>query len=103
MASPRVAILSVHTSPLDQPGSGDSGGMNVYIRAVAERLTDHDIEVDLFTRCRGQNPPETLEIAPGVRVVSVKAGPCAPVPKAVLPRFLPEFLGGVLRRAREDG
>ncbi len=103
MASPRVAILSVHTSPLDQPGSGDSGGMNVYIRAVAERLTDHGIEVDVFTRCRGQDPPETLEIARGVRVVSVKAGPCAPVPKAVLPRFLPEFLGGVLRRAREDG
>jgi D-inositol-3-phosphate glycosyltransferase len=77
--------------------------MNVYIRAVAERLADHDIEVDVFTRCRGQNPPETIEIASGVRVVSVKAGPCAPVPKAVLPRYLPEFLGGVLRRAREDG
>ncbi len=103
MTSARVAVLSVHTSPLDQPGSGDSGGMNVYIRAVAERLTDHDIEVDLFTRCRGEDPPETLELSPGVRVVSVKAGPCAPVPKAVLPRFLPEFLGGVLRRARLDG
>ena len=77
--------------------------MNVYIRAVAERLADHDIEVDLFTRCRGEDPPEILELAPGVRVVSVKAGPCAPVPKAALPRFLPEFLGGVLRRAREDG
>lgn len=103
MTSPRVAVLSVHTSPLDQPGSGDSGGMNVYIRAVAERLADHDVEVDLFTRCRGEDPREILEISPGVRVVSVKAGPCTPVPKVVLPRFLPEFLGGVLRRARSDG
>ncbi len=102
MTSPRVAVLSVHTSPLDQPGSGDSGGMNVYIRAVAERLTDHGIEVDVFTRCRGEGP-QTFELSPGARVVSVKAGPCAPVPKAVLPRFLPEFLGGVLRQARQDG
>lgn len=103
MPSPRVAVLSVHTSPMDQPGSGDSGGMNVYIRAVAERLAEHDVEVDLFTRCRGADGPEVLEIAPGVRVVSVKAGPCTPVPKSDLPRFLPEFLGGVLRRATVDG
>ena len=100
MASPRVAVLSVHTSPLDQPGSGDSGGMNVYIRAVAERLAEHDVEVDLFTRCRGGDGPEVLDIGPGARVVTVKAGPCAPVPKDELPRFLPEFLGGVLARAR---
>jgi D-inositol-3-phosphate glycosyltransferase len=100
MASPRVAVLSVHTSPLDQPGSGDSGGMNVYIRAVAERLAEHDVEVDLFTRCRGGDGPEVLELAPGARVVTVKAGPCAPVPKDDLPRFLPEFLGGVLGRAK---
>lgn len=103
MPSPRVAVLSVHTSPLDQPGSGDSGGMNVYIRAVAERLAERDVEVDLFTRCRGTDGPEVLEIAAGVRVVSVKAGPCTPVPKSDLPRFLPEFLGGVLRRASVDG
>ncbi|MGZ4109339.1 MAG: D-inositol-3-phosphate glycosyltransferase [Actinomycetota bacterium] len=103
MASPRVAVLSVHTSPLDQPGSGDSGGMNVYIRAVAERLIDHGVQVDVFTRCRGGDAAEVLELADGVRVVSVKAGPCTPVPKTDLPRYLPEFLGGVLRRARADG
>jgi D-inositol-3-phosphate glycosyltransferase len=103
MSSPRVAVLSVHTSPMDQPGSGDSGGMNVYIRAVAERLAERDVEVDIFTRCRGADGPEVLEIAAGVRVVSVKAGPCTPVPKSDLPRFLPEFLGGVLRRASLEG
>jgi len=95
--------MSVHTSPMDQPGSGDSGGMNVYIRAVTERLAQRGVEVDLFTRCRGGDTHDVREIAPGIRVVSVKAGPCTPVPKSVLPRFLPEFLGGVLRIAREDG
>ena len=49
----RVAVLCVHTSPMDQPGTGDSGGMNVYVRAVAERLARRGMDVDLFTRCRG--------------------------------------------------
>ena len=100
---PRVAVLSVHTSPVDQPGSGDSGGMNVYIRAVAERLAARGAEVDLFVRCRGGDDHETKVLVPGARVVSIKAGPCAPVPKSDLPRFLPEFLGRVLRQHRADG
>jgi D-inositol-3-phosphate glycosyltransferase len=100
---PRVAVVSVHTSPVDQPGTGDSGGMNVYIRAVAERLAEQGVEVDLFTRCRGGIDHEVKELASGARVISIKAGPCAPVPKADLPRFLPEFLGGVLRETRAEG
>jgi D-inositol-3-phosphate glycosyltransferase len=100
---PCVAVVSVHTSPVDQPGTGDSGGMNVYIRAVAERLAEQGLEVDLFTRCRGGSDHEVKELASGARVISIKAGPCAPVPKADLPRFLPEFLGGVLRETRAEG
>lgn len=101
--APRVAVLSVHTSPMDQPGAGDSGGMNVYIRAVAERLAAEGMEVDLFTRCRGGADHDPPPPASGVRVVSVKAGPCAPVPKENLPRYLPEFLGGAIRQVHADG
>ena len=98
----RVAVLCVHTSPMDQPGTGDSGGLNVYVRAVAERLASRGVAVDLFTRCRGGVDHEVKTLAPGIRVVSVKAGPCAPMPEGELPRYLPEFLGGVLRVAHED-
>jgi D-inositol-3-phosphate glycosyltransferase len=98
-----VAVFSLHTSPLDQPGTGDSGGMNVYIRSVAERLAAQGVEVDVFTRCRGRGVPEVEEILPGHRLIQVQAGPCAPVPKEDLPRFLPAFLGSVLRRQRHDG
>ena len=101
--APRVAVLSVHTSPTDQPGVGDSGGMNVYIRAVAERLARGGVDVDLFTRCRGGADHETKELSSHVRVISVKAGPCAIVPKTDLPRFLPEFLGGVIRQTKAEG
>src|SRR5256714_7241911 len=102
-AQARVAVFSLHTSPFDQPGTGDSGGMNVYIRAVAERLAAQDVQVDVFTRCRGRNVPEIEEILPGNRLIQVQAGPCAPVPKEELPRFLPAFLGRVLERQRHEG
>jgi D-inositol-3-phosphate glycosyltransferase len=102
-SGPRVAVLAVHTSPVDQPGTGDSGGMNVYIRSVAERLAEQGVSVDLFTRCRGGATHDVREIAPKIRVVSVKAGPCHPIPKAAIERYLPEFLGGILRIAREEG
>ncbi len=99
---PRVAVVSLHTSPLDQPGSGDSGGMNVFIRAAAERLVGRGVEVDVFTRCRGGDLPEILELGGGSRLIQVQAGPCAPVPKEELPRYLPPFLGGVLQHARAE-
>ena len=98
--APRAAVLSVHTSPVDQPGIGDSGGMNVFIRAVATRLEERGIDVDLFTRCRGGVDHETKHLTSHAHVVSIKAGPCEPIPKAELPRYLPEFLGGVIRHAK---
>ncbi len=100
---PRVAVVSLHTSPLDQPGSGDSGGMNVYIRAAAERLASRGVDVDVFTRRRASDVAEIEEFAPGSRIVHVTAGPRDPVPKEDLPRFLPEFLEGLLRRTRAEG
>lgn len=99
---PRVAVISLHTSPLDQPGAGDSGGMNVFIRAAAERVVGRGVDVDVFTRCRGQDLSE-VELGGGSRLIHVQAGPCAPVPKDELPRYLPPFLGGVLRHARFEG
>ncbi len=34
----RVAMISVHTSPLATPGVGDAGGLNVYVAELAKRL-----------------------------------------------------------------
>ena len=99
----RVAVFSLHTSPLDQPGTGDSGGMNVYIRSVAERLAAQGVEIDVFTRCRGRGGQDVEQILPGHRLIQVQAGPCTPVPKEDLPRFLPAFLGNVLQRQRREG
>jgi D-inositol-3-phosphate glycosyltransferase len=99
---PRVAVVSLHTSPLDQPGSGDSGGMNVFIRQAAERISASGVEVDVYTRARQASETRPAELGGGSRLIPVTAGPRVPVPKEVLPRYLPEFLGGVLRHARAE-
>lgn len=71
----RVGLLSVHTSPLAQAGVGDGGGLNVYVDAVARRLTARGIAVDVFTRAEGRDLPPTVRVADGLLVHHVEAGP----------------------------
>jgi D-inositol-3-phosphate glycosyltransferase len=99
----RVAVVSLHTSPLDQPGTGDSGGMNVYIREVAGRLARRGVAVDVFTRCAGRGVPEVENLGPLTRVIQVNAGPCAPVPKDELPALVPLFVSHVMDRYWSQG
>ena len=97
----RVALVSVHTCPLDQPGLGDSGGMNVYVRSVARRLAQMGVDVDIFTRAAGPEQ-HVVDVDPGVRVVHLEAGPDAPVPKEELPRYLSAFLQAMQRFEAEE-
>ena len=71
----RVAMISVHTSPLEQPGTGDAGGLNVYVAETATQLAARGIEVDIFTRRTTGETPVEAELVPGVRVRHVTAGP----------------------------
>ena len=71
----RVGLICVHTSPLEQPGTGDSGGMNVYVAALARELVDRGVGVDVFTRAAGGDLPPTITTADGVRVHHLSAGP----------------------------
>lgn len=98
----RVALLSVHTCPLDQPGIGDSGGMNVYVLQVARRLAEMGIEVDIFSRWAGASK-RIREPEPGVRVIHLDAGPAAPLPKEELQDVLCEFLYSLQRFASDEG
>jgi D-inositol-3-phosphate glycosyltransferase len=93
----RIATLSVHTSPLDQPGTGDAGGMNVYIVEASRRLADLGVEVEIFTRATSSDLPPRVELAPGVLVRHVTAGPYEGLDKHDLPAQLCAFTSGVLR------
>ena len=93
----RIATLSVHTSPLEQPGTGDAGGMNVYIVEVSKRLAKLGVEVEIFTRATDSSLPPVVEMAPGVQVRHITAGPFEGLSKEELPSQLCAFTNGVLR------
>ena len=64
----RIATVMVHTSPLEQPGIGDAGGMNIYVLESAQRMAAMGVGVDIFTRRTDPDAPDIVEISPGVRV-----------------------------------
>ncbi|MHB1518279.1 MAG: glycosyltransferase [Acidimicrobiales bacterium] len=94
----RLAVLSFHTSPLAQPGTGDGGGMNVYVRELASALARVGASCDVFTRAWSEDLPPTVRMEPGFRVHHITAGPPAPMPKEGLPSVVDEFTDGVLKR-----
>jgi D-inositol-3-phosphate glycosyltransferase len=93
----RVAMISLHTSPLDQPGTGDAGGMNVYVLELARRLAARQVEVDVFTRATGSALPPVVDVSDGIRVHHVSAGPYEGLTKQELPAQLCVFAREVLR------
>lgn len=98
----RVATISVHTSPLDQPGAGDAGGLNVSIAEVARRMADQGVEVDIFTRATDRDQPPIVEMCPGVRVRHIPAGPRAPLDKNDLQQQLLPFSAAMLAACARD-
>lgn len=93
----RVAVLSVHTSPLDQPGTGDAGGMNVYVAETSKRLAAAGVEVEIFTRATTSDLQPAVELAPGVLVRHLTAGPYEGLRKEDLPGQLCALTAGLLR------
>lgn len=98
----RVAMISMHTSPLEQPGSGDAGGMNVYVKNLARELASGGVTVDIFTRATRPSQGEIVQVCPGLRVINIVAGPYEGLAKEDLPTQLAAFAGGILQFVRTD-
>ncbi len=90
-AGTRIAMISVHTSPLARLGGYAAGGLNVYVRETALRLGRLGYSVDIYTRDDGTQPP-TVSLGRGVRLLSIEAGPRQPVSKERSAALLPAFL-----------
>ncbi len=93
-------MISLHTSPLEQPGAGDAGGMNVYISHLARALAADGLGVDIFTRATDPSQPDAIAISPGVTVHHIPAGPARKLAKEQMPPLADEFAEGILRRTR---
>jgi len=102
MSMRRVAILSLHTSPLAQPGVGDGGGMNVYVRELVSALAHAGIDCTTYTRAWKENLPAEVLVEPNHKVVHIAAGP-VDLPKSQLIDIVPEFTAGVLAHINDNG
>ncbi|MDW3215941.1 MAG: glycosyltransferase [Ilumatobacteraceae bacterium] len=98
----RVAVISLHTSPLLQPGSGDSGGMNVYVREMVSSLSQAGLECTTYTRADRDDLPPEVWVEPNHRVVYIEAGPHH-LPKEALPEIVDEFTDRVLEDLARNG
>ena len=92
----RVAMLSMHTSPLAQAGSADAGGMNVYVRELVSALAQGGVDCTTYVRRWRADLPDEIHVEPGFRVVHIDAGPCD-LAKEALPDLVDDFADGVMR------
>src|SRR5579885_2114290 len=99
----RVAMLSLHTSPLAPLGkTSDAGGMNVYVRELARELGKRGLIVDIFTRWTDPTTPRILPLGERARVIHIKAGPIAKLHKNDLFQHIPEFVRRIQQFAARE-
>jgi len=96
-------MLSVHTCPLAALGGKETGGMNVYVREVSRELGRMGLAVDVFTRSQNPEIERVVQLAPGVRVVHLPAGPEAPMPREDIYRHLDQFVNALDLWRLRDG
>lgn len=99
----KVVFLSMHTSPLDRPGVGDAGGMNVYVDELAASLARRGIEVTVFTRRTDPSRERVMDTPAGYEVIHVEAGPMAPLPIPQLGDWVGEFARQVTEAVLDTG
>jgi D-inositol-3-phosphate glycosyltransferase len=95
-------MLSVHTCPLAALGGKETGGMNVYVRALARELGRMGVAVDVFTRSQNPDIPRVVALGPQARVVHLRAGPERHLPAPALHPHLDQFAAGVEAHARRE-
>jgi D-inositol-3-phosphate glycosyltransferase len=99
----RLVVLSMHTSPLAQPGTGDGGGMNVYVRQLCSALARSDVSCEVYTRATSASESPSQWVEPGFLVHHVPAGPLEPVQKEDLYPLVRPFAEAVLDRILASG
>ena len=103
MSGVRVAVLSVHTSPLARPGGNKAGGLNVYVLELAKQLAARGCQVDIFSRLAVADVPEVTRIAPGLRAIHLSAGPRRYLSAPALAKHVDAFTEAVAAFTDREG
>ena len=99
----RIAEISVHSCPQRPLGSGDVGGMNLYILSISHEMNKLGVEVDIFARWHDPNEPEIIRINERTRLIHIRAGEPRDIPKMDIYNYLPEFQANLLAFLKKDG
>jgi len=93
----------MHTSPLAQPGSGNAGGMNVYLDQLSRTMADKGIDITVFTRRAETTTPTVIQVQDRYRVVQIEAGPIEPIPIPAMRNYVGDFARDVEKWVRSQG
>ena len=99
----RILEISLHSCPLRAPGSGDVGGMNLYIRSIAKELDELGVEVDIFARRHDPEEAEIIKVSQRTRLLHINAGKPRDTHKMDLYNYLPEFIFNLKSFLKNDG
>lgn len=99
----RIAMLSTHSCPIGELGTKDTGGMNVYIRELAQELGNRGHRVDIYTRRHDPNDKQVIELNENVRVIHLKAGKNGYMHKLAIYPYLADFICALEEFRRQEG
>jgi len=99
----KIAMLSVHSCPVGELGTKDTGGMSVYIRELARELGKRGHWVDIYTRIH--DPKDRIIIEPGenARLIHLKAGDNGDMNKLAIYPYLADFAFALENFRKRDG
>jgi len=88
----KIAVLSIHSSPIGALGTQDTGGMSVYVRETAKELGRKGHHVDIFTQHDVGNSEPVIYLYDNVRLIRLSGGTHQNIPKSSLFEALPKLI-----------
>ena len=99
----RIAMFSIHSSPIGELGTKNTGGMSVYIRELARHLGVFGHRVDIYTKLNGSKHNQIIELYDDVRLIHLSAGNNGYVHKLALYYYLSDFFRALERFKNQEG
>ncbi len=96
-------MLSVHSCPVGQLGTKDTGGMSVYIRETARELGKLGHTVDVYTRVHDPRDPLIESLGENANLIHLRVGGEEAIHKLVLFSYLPDFSCALEAHRKELG
>jgi D-inositol-3-phosphate glycosyltransferase len=87
----RIAMLSIHSNPIGELGTNDTGGMSVYIRELARELGKRGHRIDIYTRLRNGRHQPVIDLFEKVRLIHLGIPNNGNLSRLALYPYLPDF------------